>query len=202
MLAYRPFPFVFAITLLAGTATAAAETRHSAGLVPPVSASCISSPFGPRLLPNEPQAGTYHYGIDLPAPEGSPVLAAAAGTLIRVQSKGPGGLEMLVQHDGFVGVYSHFSMVMPEFTTGTRVVAGQQLGFVGNTGVSSGAHLYFEMILDGHPVDPAGYLALRGCSGAPARTQTARLDAGNRQGAGRQFFQIFPTGEVYQGQAR
>ena len=202
MPAHRSLPLALTIALLAGTATVAAETRHAASLVPPVSPSCISSPYGPRVLPNEPQAGSYHYGIDLPAPEGSPVLAAAAGTVIRVQSKGPGGLEMLVQHDGFVGVYSHFSMVMPEFTAGTRVVAGQQLGFVGNTGVSSGAHLYFEMILAGHPVDPARYLALRECSGAPARTQTARLDAGASQGSGRQFFQIFPSGEVFQGQPR
>jgi murein DD-endopeptidase MepM/ murein hydrolase activator NlpD len=202
MLAHRPFLPTLAIALLAGAATATAESRHAASLVTPVSPSCISSPYGPRVLPNEPQAGTYHYGIDLPAPEGSPVLAAAAGTVIRIQSKGPGGLEMLVQHDGFVGIYSHFSMVMPEFTAGTRVVAGQQLGFVGNTGVSSGAHLYFEMILAGHPVDPARYLALRVCGGTSAGTQTVRLDSGNSQGAGRQFFQILPTGEVYQGRPR
>jgi murein DD-endopeptidase MepM/ murein hydrolase activator NlpD len=181
---------------------ASAESRHSAGLLSPVSQACISSPFGPRVLPNQPLAGTYHYGIDLPAPDGSPVLAAAAGTVIRVQNKGPGGLEMLVQHDGFVGVYSHFSMIMPEFAAGTRLVAGQQVGFVGNTGVSSGAHLYFEIILAGRPVDPAPYLAARECNGAPPRMQTARLGANDSQGAARHYFQILPTGEVYQGRPR
>ena len=48
----------------------ASTTAHA--IVLPVS-SCISSPFGPRLLPNHPQVGTYHNGVDLPAPEGTPV---------------------------------------------------------------------------------------------------------------------------------
>ena len=66
---------------------------------------------------------------------------------------------MLVQHDGFVGVYSHFGMIMPAFTEGKHsVVAGEKLGVVGKTGVTTGAHLYFEMILEGRPVDPAPYL--------------------------------------------
>ena len=131
-------------------------------LLPPVSPACISSPFGPRVLPNQPEAGTYHYGIDLPAPVGAPVMATAPGTVIRLQNKGPGGLEMLVQHDGFVGIYSHFSMVTPAFAEGKRnIAAGEQLGAVGITGVTSGAHLYFEMDLAGKPVDPAPYIGYR-----------------------------------------
>src|SRR5690348_6339711 len=77
--------------------------KSNPALLPPVESACISSPFGPRVLPNHPQAGTYHYGIDLPAPAGAPVRAAAPGTVIRIQHKGPGGLEVLIQHDGFVG---------------------------------------------------------------------------------------------------
>src|SRR5256885_3188781 len=91
-------------------AGASAEPGPGPTLLPPVSTACISSPFGPRVLPDHPAAGTYHAGIDLPAPVGSPVFAAASGTVVRVQRKGPGGLEMLVQHDGFLGVYSHFGM--------------------------------------------------------------------------------------------
>ena len=45
----------------------------------PVSPACVSSPFGPRVLPGRPKAGTYHYGIDLPAPAGAVVRPAAAG---------------------------------------------------------------------------------------------------------------------------
>src|SRR4051794_30509643 len=60
-------------------------TKSEPFLLPPVSSPCISSPFGPRILPNRPQAGTYHYGVDLPAPEGAPVKATAPGQLIRIQ---------------------------------------------------------------------------------------------------------------------
>ena len=130
-------------------------------LKPPVSPACISSPFGPRALPDHPQAGTYHYGIDLAAPAGAPVLATAPGRVIRVQRKGPGGLEVLVQHDGFMGIYSHLGMLTPAFAQGkTGVAAGEKLGVVGRSGFISGTHVYFEMILAGKPVDPAPYLAV------------------------------------------
>jgi murein DD-endopeptidase MepM/ murein hydrolase activator NlpD len=157
---------------LAGTETA---------LLPPVGSPCISSPFGPRVLPNRPQAGTYHYGIDLPVPDGAPVFATESGTLIRIQHKGPGGLEVLVQHDGYVGVYSHFGMVSPILAAGkTTIVAGEKLGVVGDTGVTYGTHLYFEMLVDGKPVDPAPYLGVSACHGGIHRTPADTLDTGGK----------------------
>ena len=153
-----------------GTGPLPPLTTHAskaADLLPPVHSSCVSSPFGPRILPNHPEAGTYHYGIDMPAPYGEPVRAAAPGTVLRIQHKGPGGLEVLVQHNGFVGVYSHLGMVAPSLSEGkTTLLPGEELGVVGNTGVSYGAHLYFEMLLAGRPVDPASYLGVPLCSGA------------------------------------
>jgi murein DD-endopeptidase MepM/ murein hydrolase activator NlpD len=155
--------------------------RTETALLPPVGSPCISSPFGPRILPNRPQAGTYHYGIDLPAPEGAPVFATESGTLIRIQHKGPGGIEMLVQHDGYVGVYSHFGMVSPILAAGNAtIVAGEKLGVVGDTGVTYGAHLYFEMLVDGKPVDPAPYLGVSACHGGIHRTRADMLDAGGK----------------------
>jgi murein DD-endopeptidase MepM/ murein hydrolase activator NlpD len=133
-------------------------------LVPPVSPACISSPFGPRVLANHPQAGTYHLGVDLPAPPGASIVATAPGKVIRIQKKGPGGLEILVQHDGFVGIYSHLGMAAPAFAQGKRtVVAGEKLGVVGRTGVTVGTHVYFEMLMAGMPVDPAPYLRVPKC---------------------------------------
>jgi murein DD-endopeptidase MepM/ murein hydrolase activator NlpD len=150
-------------------------------LLLPVSSACISSPFGPRILPNRPEAGTYHYGIDLPAPEGAPVRATAPGQLIRVQHHGPGGLEMLVQHDGFVGVYSHLGAVSPTLLAGkTTIAAGEQLGVVGHTGVTFGMHLYFAMLLSGKPVDPAPYLGVGQCSGGVHRTKADLVDANGK----------------------
>jgi murein DD-endopeptidase MepM/ murein hydrolase activator NlpD len=161
---------------------------------PPISGACISSGFGPRFLPEHPQAGTYHYGLDLPAAVGSPVRAVAPGTVVRVQRKGPGGLEMLVQHPGFIGVYSHLGMVAPAIADGKRTVAeGEKLGVVGRTGVSSGPHLYFEMILNGKPVDPTSYLRLARCGGAappPTVKATAKRDDTGVVIDGHRYYQV------------
>jgi murein DD-endopeptidase MepM/ murein hydrolase activator NlpD len=187
-----------AVLVSAGDASAA-QSRHGAILMPPVSPACISSPFGPRVLPNQPQAGSYHYGVDLPAPEGAPVLATASGTVIRIQNKGPGGLEMLVQHDGFVGVYSHFGMVMPAFAEGkSTVAAGEKLGLVGKTGLTFGAHLYFEMILAGAPVDPAPYLKVPQCDGKVHRAVVDKLDADGKLLPTRRYYQLLPVQHPYQ----
>jgi murein DD-endopeptidase MepM/ murein hydrolase activator NlpD len=173
------------------------EALLKSALLPPVPQACISSAFGPRVLPNQPEAGTYHYGVDLPAPVGAAVVAAAPGSVIRIQRKGPGGLEVLIQHEGFVGIYSHFGSIAPAFAEGKRTVtAGEKLGVVGRTGVTSGAHLYFEMIMDGRPVDPAPYLGLTHCGGKepPANTHLADGIASS----GRQYYQILlPTRDYY-----
>jgi murein DD-endopeptidase MepM/ murein hydrolase activator NlpD len=178
---------------------AAAETLVNPVLLPPVVAPCISSASGPRVLPNQPEAGTYHYGVDLPAAAGAPVVAAAPGTVIRIQRKGPGGLEMLVQHDGFVGIYSHFGTIAPAFAEGKRTVAaGEKLGVVGRTGVISGTHLFFEILLDGKPVDPAPYLHLPRCGGkAPPATLDTRIADGAAVG-GRKYYQLLlPERQYY-----
>jgi hypothetical protein len=131
---------------------------------PPVASACISSPFGPRVLPNHPLAGTFHNGIDLPAVAGAPVRAVASGEVMRVERRGPGGLQILVQHRGFVGIYSHLGSVAPAIAEGQRVVrAGEKLGVVGHSGVMYGMHVFFGMIVDGHAVDPASYLGLPLC---------------------------------------
>lgn len=150
---------------------------RTVSLLPPVTPACISSPFGPRILPNRPLAGRFHPGIDLPAPAGAPVHAAAPGQVVRVQRKGPGGLEILVQHDGFVGVYSHLGMIAPPIAEGkTRVAAGETLGVVGLTGVTYGMHLYFGMIAQGRPIDPAAFLNVPSCSLGAARAGTPSGD--------------------------
>jgi murein DD-endopeptidase MepM/ murein hydrolase activator NlpD len=145
-------------------------------LLPPVTSACISSPFGPRVLPNHPLAGTYHYGVDMPAPAGEPIRAVAPGTLIRVQRKGPGGLEVLVQHDGFIGIYSHLGMVTPAIAEGQRVLtAGEKLGVVGYSGVTYGMHVYFEMLMDGRAVDPAPFFGVPLCNGGIIRRASDML---------------------------
>jgi murein DD-endopeptidase MepM/ murein hydrolase activator NlpD len=152
-----------------------------APLLPPVSSACISSPFGPRILPNRPLAGTYHNGVDMPAPAGAAVRAAGPGQILRIHRKGPGGLEVVVQHDGFVGIYSHLGSVTPAIAEGkTTVAAGEKLGVVGHSGLTYGMHLYFEMLLSGHPVDPAPYLGVPQCNGGVHRTQADMIGANGK----------------------
>jgi murein DD-endopeptidase MepM/ murein hydrolase activator NlpD len=147
----------------------------------PVHPACVSSPFGPRILPGRPLAGTYHYGIDLPAPVGAPVRAVATGTLISIIDRGPGGLQMVVQHPGFVGIYSHFGSIATPFLDGQRSVrAGEQLGEVGLTGVTYGAHLYFAMTVANRPVDPMPYLAIALCKPEYHNGQSVSLSADGR----------------------
>ncbi|PPQ34480.1 M23 family metallopeptidase [Rhodopila globiformis] len=131
----------------------------------PVASACVSSPFGPRTLPNKPLAGTFHNGVDLPAPVGAAVTAVAPGTIIRIQRHGVGGLEILIQHDGFIGVYSHLGLVSPLIAEGRRFVyGGERIARVGRSGLTYGPHLYFGMIMGGRPVDPMPYLHIGPCS--------------------------------------
>jgi murein DD-endopeptidase MepM/ murein hydrolase activator NlpD len=158
-----------AIAVFVAGPAVAGKPRH---LNKPVEASCISSPFGPRLIPNHPQAGTYHNGIDLPVPEGTPVHAVAPGTVLRIQRRGPGGLEVLVQHQGFVAIYSHLGSV-PPLEYGESITTGEQLGLVGHTGVTYGPHLFFGILQSGRAVDPAPLLGVPMCKDAtesPAQT--------------------------------
>jgi murein DD-endopeptidase MepM/ murein hydrolase activator NlpD len=184
---------------LAWQGDASAELRHGPTLLPPVASACISSPFGPRQLSNRPLAGTYHYGVDMPAPVGAPVLATARGTVVRIQNKGPGGLEILVQHDGFLGIYSHFGMVSPAFAEGKRSVeAGEKLGVVGHTGITLGTHLYFEMDLAGKPVDPAPYLGVPQCNGDVRQVRNDRLDVDEKIVGTRKAYVLLPVARPYQ----
>jgi murein DD-endopeptidase MepM/ murein hydrolase activator NlpD len=151
-----------------------ADPQPEPMLVPPVSPACISSPFGPRVLANHPQAGTYHHGVDLPAPPGIDC-GDGARQVIRIQKKGPAELEILVRHDGFVAIYSHLGMAAPSFAQGNRsVAAGEKFGVVGRTGAAVGTHVYFKML-----IDESRLIRLRicMCRNAPASDEPRRKRA-------------------------
>ncbi len=154
--------------LLAPSARASDPT--SAGLRPPVSAAGISSPFGPRTPPAHPLAGRFHDDIDLPANAGAPVRVIASGVVIRVEDRGPDGLQILVQRHGFVGICGDRGSLAPAVAEGQRVVrAGKKLGVVGHAGVTYGMHWFLAMIVNGRAVQPAPYLELSQCRAALRR---------------------------------
>jgi murein DD-endopeptidase MepM/ murein hydrolase activator NlpD len=159
---------VAAIVLLLGAvptiAAAAVAGPAPPPLIRPVTPGCVTSPFGPRYLAAAPIAGRFHWGVDLRAAAGARVLAVSGGRIIRIDREGMGGLEVLVQHAGFRALYAHLGMVAPAIADGAAsLAAGQWIGRVGRTGLTLGTHLYFEIIIGGHRVNPAPYLGVTAC---------------------------------------
>ncbi|MFD4367075.1 M23 family metallopeptidase [Rhodococcus sp. NPDC058521] len=122
--------------------------------VQPVSGTLTSS-FGPRW-------GAHHGGLDVAAPIGTPVLAAADGQVIDAGPASGFGQWVRVQHDdGTITIYGHVNDYL--VNSGQRVTAGQPIATVGNQGQSTGPHLHFEVHdPSGNKVDPAQWLQTRG----------------------------------------
>lgn len=113
----------------------------------------ITSPFGWRSNPfgGGPE---FHQGLDIAAPSGTTVTAAAGGTVIMAQWYGGYGNYILIDHGGGYSTgYGHLSAIY--VSTGQSVQRGQAIGAVGSTGQSTGPHLHFEVRIAGRPVDPA-----------------------------------------------
>lgn len=127
----------------------------------PAGSYSISSPFGLRFHPIYHE-WRLHNGVDLAAPEGTPIFAACAGTVVSTAwDSGGGGMVTTVDCGGGVQtLYMHQSAY--KTVPGAVVPAGQLIGLVGNTGGSTGAHLHFTVKVAGTPVDPVPYMAAKG----------------------------------------
>lgn len=143
----------------------AAQRRNNAGGpgVPPIrrgTGRFIFPVNGPMTSAFGPRWGRLHAGIDIPAPDGTPIRAADSGTVALLQGVGASGgygNYTCIQHSATMSsCYAHQSRLGT--TLGASVSQGQVIGYVGNTGNSFGAHLHFEVRVNGTPVDPMGYL--------------------------------------------
>ncbi|POR49469.1 murein DD-endopeptidase MepM/ murein hydrolase activator NlpD [Paraburkholderia eburnea] len=114
----------------------------------------VSSPFGMRTHPvfGEPR---FHEGVDLTAPAGTPIYAAATGTLeLAASERGYGKLVVLRHDSGYSTRYAHLASWAVGLKSGQRIEQGQVIGYVGRTGVTTGAHLHFEVRHNDEPLDP------------------------------------------------
>ena len=114
----------------------------------------ITSGFGFRFHPILGY-GRPHTGTDFAAPIGSPIFSAGNGTIIQAGWSSGYGRRIEVQHaNGYVTTYNHLSGFARGITEGARVRQGQTIGFLGQTGLATGPHLHYEVLVNGHFVDP------------------------------------------------
>ena len=124
----------------------------------PLALGRTGSPFGNRLDPFTHHL-SFHPGMDLVAPAGTPILATAGGRVIYAGPMPGYGNTVDIDHgNGFITRYAHASKV--QVRVGQRVQAHEPIAMVGSTGRSTGPHLHFEVRVGGSPVNPADYFAL------------------------------------------
>lgn len=125
--------------------------------ITPVSGYRISSAFGYRTAPTA-GASTYHQGVDMACNQGTPIYASRGGSVTRASyQEGGAGYYVSIDHgDGFASIYMHMTHFV--VSAGQKVSAGQLIGYVGSTGVSTGPHLHFGISYAGTYVNPLAYI--------------------------------------------
>lgn len=121
----------------------------------------ISSGFGARVAPCR-YCSSYHRGVDFVAGRGAPIYAIADGIVTQQENSGGYGEHAYIEHtingQTVLSVYAHMEGASSPLEVGDRVEAGDFIGLVGNTGISTGPHLHFEIRIDGVYLDPFAYL--------------------------------------------
>ena len=120
----------------------------------PVAQGRFTSGFGMRRHPIV-RRYRLHSGIDWSAPSGTPIIASGNGTVEEVGTRAGYGRSIILRHaNGYETTYNHMSGYARGISPGDRVRQGQIIGYVGSTGLSTGPHLHFEVLVNGRFVDP------------------------------------------------
>ncbi len=124
-----------------------------------------------------------HAGVDWSAPRGTPIIAAGSGVVEKADWTSGYGKQTIIRHaNGYETSYSHQNAVAKGVVPGARVRQGQVIGYVGSTGLSTGPHLHYELIVNGNKVDamrirlPVGK-TLKGADLATFKRERDRIDA-------------------------
>jgi murein DD-endopeptidase MepM/ murein hydrolase activator NlpD len=172
----------------ATAATQAQLLANGAATVPPSAtwtsplAGEISQPFGPtslRLEPSRLYKGRFywhfHDGVDILAVAGTPILAPARGKVVFVGRMMDGAEVVVLAHDnGLVSLFAHLEdgPLAPTIKPGDIVQAGDRIGAVGLTGMTTGYHLHWAVYKNGEPIDPLGTLGPPATQPTPAERET------------------------------
>lgn len=128
----------------------------------PIAEGLLRSGFGYRRHPILGYS-KMHTGVDWANRIGTPIVSSGNGTVIKAEWDGGYGRRVEVQHaNGYVTTYSHQSRFASGIRAGARVRQGQVIGYVGSTGLSTGPHLHYEVVVNGHFVDPMKIRVPRG----------------------------------------
>ena len=119
----------------------------------PVNGARLSSPFGMRKHPIQ-GFNKMHTGTDFAAPMGTPIMASGTGTITRAKWCGGGGNCIKIKHNStYETIYAHMKNFAKGMKAGKKVRQGQVIGYVGSTGLSTGPHLHYEVIVNGKKVN-------------------------------------------------
>ena len=137
--------------------TPSTQAPSSSGWIKPLKSYTFTSAFGMRMHPIK-KKWLMHEGVDLAAPQGTPIYAAKAGKVTRTafQAGGAGYYVSINHGDGFSSVYMHMTHYI--VSPGSYVSTGQVIGYVGSTGGSTGPHLHFGISYNGTYVNPMNYI--------------------------------------------
>jgi len=132
------------------------QAPSSGGWISPLTSYRLTSPFGMRVHPILGYE-RMHNGVDMAAPQGTPIYAAKAGKVTIAKWSDSAGYYVSINHgDGFSSIYMHMTHYI--VSAGQYVSRGQVIGYVGNTGLSKGAHLHFGISYNGTYVNPMNYI--------------------------------------------
>ena len=132
---------------------------------------CILSPFGVKRLHNGKPTGEIHSGIDQRSPAGRPVHAVAGGIVKIAQPFAVLGGTVAIDHgQGLETMYLHMSKLLVE--AGARVKKGEVIGYAGSTGRANGPHLHWVIDVNGVPVNPQQWVALKSCGSEKPKPAT------------------------------
>jgi murein DD-endopeptidase MepM/ murein hydrolase activator NlpD len=143
--------------IMGGENNNSSEVDGATWLVP-INYTRFTSPYGMRIHPITGKE-TFHHGVDLAAPEGTPIYASRGGQVTTATYGSSGGYYVIINHmDGYTSNYLHMThyIVAP----GDYVAAGQVIGYCGSTGASTGPHLHFAIYKNGSSVNPANYIPI------------------------------------------